>query len=198
MLKRILMAVFVAAIPAVLLAQTPEQFDDLKDPRISTKKDAKMLVVEAEGDPNVMGAKAFGLVFRLYYSSPDTPKGPMQSAPRARWPVSFDDPKAEWTGLYALPVPESMTELPKHEPQKGLKASLVTWEYGEVVEILHVGPYDKEEPTVKRLKEFVEKQGYVIAGDHEEEYIKGPDMYGKGDPEKYLTIIRYQVKKVEK
>jgi hypothetical protein len=33
----------------------------------------------------------------------------------------------------------------------------------------------------------------VIAGAHEEEYIKGPTMTGKGDPEKYVTIIRYQV-----
>ncbi len=178
--------------------QTLSKFEHLKEPKISTKEDQKMLVVEAKGDPNVIGGKAFGLLFQLYYSMKETPKGPMQSAPRARWPVSLDSVKSEWTGFYALPVPETITELPKHEAQEGLKASLVVWEYGEVVEILHVGPYNKEEPTVRRLKDFVEKQGYEIAGDHEEEYIKGPTMYGKGDPEKYLTIIRYQVKKSKK
>ena len=65
----------------------------------------------------------------------------------------------EWTGLYALPVPETATELPPHETQEGLKASLATWEYGEVAEILHLGPYSREEPVLKRLREFIREQG---------------------------------------
>ncbi len=189
--------VIIAVISAASLAQVPNvsQFEHLKDPKILTKKDQKMLVIEAKGEPSVIGGKAFGLLFRLYYSMPETPKGPMQAPPRARWPVSLDTPTSEWIGLYALPIPESVTELPKYEVQEGMKASLTTWEYGEVAEILHVGPYDTEEPTIKRLIDFVEEQGYVVVGDHEEEYIVGPTMYGKGDPEKYVTIIRYRVQK---
>ena len=79
-----------------------------------------------------------------------------------------------------------------------MKASLETWEYGEVAEILHIGPYNKEEPTVNKLMNFIKEQGYEVAGLHEEEYLKGPTMAGPGDPEKYLTIIRYRVKKKEK
>jgi hypothetical protein len=116
-------------------------------------------------------------------------------APRARWPVSLDTPKSEWLGLYALPVPETTTELPQYEAQAGLNVSLTTWEYGEVAEILHIGPYDQEQPTVKRLMDFINEQGYAIIGDHEEEYLKGPTMFSRGDPEKYTTIIRYRVKK---
>jgi hypothetical protein len=157
-----------------------------------------MLVVEAKGDPNAIGGKAFGLLFQLYYQMPGAPKGPAQAVPRARWPEGMDKPKPDWTGLYAIPVPESITELPKHDAPAGLKASLVTWEYGEVAEILHVGRYDKEEPTVKRLMDFVKQQGYVTFGGHEEEYIQGPTMFGKGDPEKYMTILRYRVRKAGK
>ena len=169
--------------------------EHLKEPQISTLKNQKMLVVEAQGDPNVVGGKAFGLLFQLYFRIKETPKGPTQPAPRARWPVALETAKSEWKGCYGMPVPETITELPQHPEQSGLKASLTIWKYGEVAEILHIGPYDKEEPTVKRLMDFISEQGYEIAGDHEEEYIKGPTMYGPGDPEKYITIIRYQVKK---
>lgn len=176
----------------------PSQFDALKEPRITSRKNEKMLVVEAKGDPNVVGAKAFGLLFRLYYSIKETPKGVGQVPPRARWPQSIETPKDEWIGFYGLPVPETVTTLPQYQPQEGLKVSLTTWEYGDVAEILHLGPYDREEPTMERVKRFVKQQGYIILKGHEEEYVKGPTMSGPGDTEKYLTIIRYRVQKASK
>ena len=176
----------------------PSQLEALKEPRITSRKNEKMLVVEAKGDPNIVGAKAFGLLFRLYYSIKETPKGAGQMPPRARWPQSIETPKAEWIGYYGLPVPETVTTLPQYQPQEGLKVSLTSWEYGEVVEILHVGPYDREEPTMERVKSFVKQQGYTTLEGHEEEYVKGPTMSGPGDPEKYLTIIRYRVQKARK
>ncbi len=171
------------------------KYEPLKEPKISTVQNQKMIVVEAKGDPNVAGEKAFGLLFRMYFKMKDTPKGPNQPAPRARWPVALDTPKTEWVGLYAMPVPETTTELPQYEAAPELKVSLTTWEYGEVAEILHLGPYDKEQPTVGRLMEFIKAQGYEAIGAHEEEYLKGPTMFSRGDPAKYVTIIRYRVKK---
>jgi hypothetical protein len=191
--------VFVAGAALVMyyMMRGPDlaKFEHLKEPRISTAQNQKMIVVEAKGDPNVVGEKAFGLLFRIYFKLKETPKGPNQPAPRARWPVALDAPKAEWVGLYAMPVPETTAELPQYEAAPELKVSLASWEYGEVAEILHIGPYDKEQPTVGRLMEFVKAQGYEVIGDHEEEYLKGPTMFSKGDSEKYVTIIRYRVKK---
>ena len=186
-------------LPAFIFAQGQDfsQFEHLKDAKISTKKDQKVLVVEAKGDPNVVGGKSFGLLFRTYFMMKDTPKGAGFSPPRARWPVELDSDKEGWTGYYALPVPESVEKLPELQPQEGLKISLTTWKYGEVAEILHTGPYDKEEPTVKKLMDYIKAQGYEVLGDHEEEYLLGPTMAGPGDPEKYKTIIRYRVKKVK-
>ena len=137
-------------------------------------------------------------MFQLYYRMQETPKGAPQSFPRARWPEDLSIPKTEWTGLYALPIPESVAKVPEHQPPAGFKASLATWEYGEVAEILHLGPYSREEPTMERLKELVRRRGYVVVGGHEEEYIIGPTQNGKGDPEKYVTIIRYRVRKADK
>jgi hypothetical protein len=164
-------------------------------PEIVVMDNQRMLVVEAKGDPNVIGAKAFGLLFQLYYQMKDTPKGFAQAAPRARWPVSLEEPKSEWIGFYALPVPESVVELPPYPADPDMKASLKTWEYGTVAQIKHIGPYDREEPTIARLKAFILEQGYEIAGPHEEEYFKGPTAFSAGNPEEYVTIIRYQVRK---
>ncbi len=185
----------VAAIASPLGAQTeiPEELADLTDPRITDMPAQEMLVVEATGDPTTVGAEAFGLLFQLYYTSPVTPKGAQQLAPRARWPVEFDQPRTEWLGIYGLPVPAEMTTLPDHTAPAGFEAKLTTWEYGEVAEILHVGPYTREEPTLERLRQHIEAEGYAIVGPHEEEYIRGPTMSGPGDPEKYLTILRYEV-----
>jgi len=191
----VLIVVSVFSMPSIAQGPDVSQFTHLREPKISTKKNQKMLVVEAKGDPNDVGGKAFGLLFQLYYRMPETPKGPMQSAPIARWPVPLDTPKSEWVGLYALPIPEAVIELPQHQAHEGLKASLTTWEYGEVAEILHIGPYNKEEPIIKRLMDFIKERRYKIIGAHEEEYIIGPSMYGKDDPEKYVTIIRYRVQK---
>jgi hypothetical protein len=109
-----------------------------------------------------------------------------------------DAPKEQWIGRYAMPVPENAGPLPDQTPDAaGLRAELTTWQYGEVAEILHVGPYEREESTIRRLTDFIRDSGYVIAGEHEEEYIRGPGLLTRGDPEKYLTIIRYRVKKAQ-
>jgi hypothetical protein len=173
------------------------EFESIKQPKLSTKKSQKMLMVEATGDPNVVGPRAFGLLFQLYFRWPESRKNPMPGAPRARWP-SIESPRSEWLGRYGLPVPETLTAVPEHSPQEGLKVSLTTWEYGEVVEILHLGPYDREEPTMQKAKDFIRENKYAILDGHEEEYIRGPGMNSRGDPEKYVTVLRYRVKKIEK
>lgn len=164
----------------------------LKDPRISPKPDQRMLVVESEGDPNEVGEKAFALLFKTYFKAI---KARGMVAPRARWPKPLETPKDQWTGLYALPVPAG-TQLAQYPSLPGYRVYLDDWRYGEVAEILHIGPYTGEAPTSQRLVDFITAQGYRIAGPHEEEYLRGPGMFGKGDPEKYYTIIRFQVEMI--
>ena len=116
-------------------------------------------------------------------------------AARARWQDGLDEiPRGDWIGRYALPVPEAVESLPEHEPPGGVTASITTWEYGTIAEILHIGRYDAEKPTVERLKAFVEAEGYETFGGHEEEYVVGPTMAGPGNPDEYRTILRYRVR----
>jgi len=201
--KIALIAVPVVIVGAVVFLLTtggpsPAQFEYLKDPQVRILPDLKVLQVEAKGEPGVAAGQAFGLLFKTYFKLKGVPKGPKQPAPRARWPLPLDTPKGEWIGRYAMPVPENIDSLPNQgDGTPGLRVELTTWQYGDVAEILHVGPYDREEPTIARLTQFIKDSRYEIVGEHEEEYIKGPGMFGKGNPQKYLTIIRYQVKKVQ-
>lgn len=171
------------------------QFESLKEPRISQMSDQRMVVVTATGDPNIVGEQAFKLLFDVYFRTDGVKKSFTPPAPRARWPKPLDTPKAQWIGLYALPVPENTTQLPDNQPPPGLDIALTTWTYGTIAEVLHVGPYANEAPTVDRLMAFIRTEGYQVIGEHEEEYAKGPGMFGSRDPEDYLTIIRYRVEK---
>ena len=135
-----------------------------------------------------------GELFKTYWKLKKQVEGLENAAPLARWPLGLDTPKDKWVGIYGLPVPDEVEKLPESDGE-GPEVRLEHWEYGETAEILHVGSYSDETPTIERLHKFIEEQGYAIAGPHEEEYIKGPGMFFKGNPDKYKTIIRYQVKK---
>ncbi|MDH3733165.1 MAG: DUF4440 domain-containing protein [Gemmatimonadota bacterium] len=167
---------------------------DLLEPRIAVRDAETVIQVRATGDPNSVGTAAFGLLFQLYFTSPSTPKGPDMPTPKARWPSPEGTPPAEWVGLYALAVP-SGTDLPGHQALPGVEATVTTWEYGTVAEVLHVGPYDAEQPTLEALREFARAEGYEVVPGHEEEYVRGPSMSGPGNPEEYLTILRYRVRR---
>lgn len=161
------------------------QYENLKKPQINTMAQQKMLVVEAKGDPNVVGKDAFSLLFKTFFSL----KGVKMAPPRARWLNLETDPKDEWIGLYALPLPASITALPSGI----IGVRIEDWDYGEVAEILHIGSYSEETPTINKLHEFIQEKSYRIAGPHEEVYLMGPGQVS--NPAEYWTIIRYQVKK---
>ncbi|MDP6781978.1 MAG: GyrI-like domain-containing protein, partial [Dehalococcoidia bacterium] len=76
-------------------------------------------------------------------------------------------------------------------PQKvpDVPVNIEAWEYGTVAEILHLGPYDQEQPNIERLHRFIQESGYEIAGMHEEEYVTCPNAKVP------KTLVRYPVRK---
>ena len=172
-------------------------YEHLAEPRIVERADERVLEVRAVGDPNEIGGAAFGLLFQLYFSS-GAATGFTPPVARARWQEGLDRiPPGDWIGRYALPIPETVESLPEHTPPDGVTASITTWEYGAIAEILHIGRYDQEQPTIERLKALVEAEGYETFGGHEEEYVVGPTMAGPGNPDEYRTILRYRVRKAD-
>ena len=63
------------------------------------------------------------------------------------------------------------------------------WE-GLSAQILHVGPYAAQGPTVARLNSFMEEHGYLPSGRHHEIYLSDPR---RTSPDKLKTIIRQPI-----
>jgi len=58
------------------------------------------------------------------------------------------------------------------------------------VQMLHVGPYDREPETIRRMEDFAAGQGYRFNGLHHEIYLSDPRRV---TPEKLRTILRMPV-----
>ena len=162
------------------------------EPQIVEMPSQKMAVVRGKGAPDkvfpeIMPA-LFGSIYTLKF---DLKKKGLPtfkvSAPRSRYPDALHVPQEQWSIVIGIPIPEDTTSLP--QKALGVKVKIETWEYGTVAQILHLGPYDQEQPSVERLHKFIEENGYQIAGVHEEEYLTRPDA------KVIKTIIRYPVKK---
>ena len=163
-----------------------------KDPQIVDMPPQKMAVVYGKGTPD----KVFAELMPALYGSVYTLKFDLKkkglptfkvTGLRARYPDAHLVPKEEWTHIIGLPVPEDTTSLAQKNPD--IEVKIETWDYGTVAQILHLGAYSEEGPTIERLHKFIEESGYQIAGDHEEEYLTTPDAKVP------KTLIRYTVKK---
>jgi len=66
---------------------------------------------------------------------------------------------------------------------------------GTCAQVLHLGPYAAETPTIAGLHRFIQDQGYALAGRHHEIYLSQP---GRGDPAKLKTVIRQPVRKARR
>ncbi|MCR4426108.1 MAG: GyrI-like domain-containing protein [Firmicutes bacterium] len=58
------------------------------------------------------------------------------------------------------------------------------------VQTMHIGPYSAEAPTIARMHEFMEANGYRPRGRHHEIYLGDPR---RAAPEKLKTVLRHAV-----
>jgi hypothetical protein len=62
---------------------------------------------------------------------------------------------------------------------------------GQAAQIMHLGPYSEEEPTVATLHAYIRQNGYELSGKHHEIYLKDPR---KSAPGKLQTVIRQPIR----
>lgn len=93
--------------------------------------------------------------------------------PREATPVLFDRARAQV----------------RHKKPSAALARLRLEEFHEglAAQIMHIGPYAAEGPTIARLHAFIHEQGYTLDGKHHEIYLGDPR---RAAPEKLKTIIR--------
>jgi len=88
----------------------------------------------------------------------------------------------EWTLM--VPAPEAGAPA----PPAPLRRELL--DEGRVAEILHLGPYEAEAPTIAALHAFIAEQGLHPRGRHHEIYLDDPRTT---EPERLRTRLRRPV-----
>ena len=173
------------------------------------------LMVDGTGDPNTAPAfrAAISALYTLAYTLKfglKKRKGldfrvlPSSGRYHAEDPAVFlEGRKDEWKWTMMIPLPSVVTaadvNAARREAQEKKNASpalpLVRREVlreGLCAQVLHLGPYSAEGPTIKALHAFIAEQGLAFAGSHHEIYISDPN---RTPPAKLKTIVRQPVKK---
>jgi hypothetical protein len=112
--------------------------------------------------------------------------------------------KDDWLWTMMIMQPEWVTEELFEEardqvgkakaPTALSKIRLENYHEGLSVQIMHIGPYSEEGPTIHKLHhEFLPKNSFLEAGKHHEIYLGDPR---KVAPEKLKTVLRQPVRKI--
>jgi hypothetical protein len=174
------------------------------------------LMVDGHGDPNTAQEyqdaveALYGVAYTLKFTSKrelgrDYVVPPLEGLWWAGDMEAFttmrDKSAWEWTMMIMQPewvtqemVGEAVKQVEKGKDLPALsKIRLETYHEGLSVQIMHVGSYDDEGPTIARMhREFMPENGYEPAGKHHEIYLSDPR---KVAPENLKTVIRQPVRK---
>jgi hypothetical protein len=111
-----------------------------------------------------------------------------------------DGSSVEWTWQLLIRVPEFITRkhlteavtrlLEREKDEMVSHVTLETLDEGKCVQMLHVGPYSAEQPTIARMRAFAKQQGLSFSGRHHEIYLSDPRRV---EVERLRTILRQPV-----
>ncbi len=175
------------------------------------------LMIDGHGDPNTAPEyqaaleSLYALAYRLKFLSKkqgqDYVVPPLEGLWWAEDMETFttqrDKSAWDWTAMIMQPewitremFDEAVQQVAKAKGLPALaKVRLESYHEGLSVQILHVGSYDDEAPTLQRMHhEFIPQNGYEMAGKHHEIYLSDPRRVA---PEKLRTILRQPVREVE-
>lgn len=91
----------------------------------------------------------------------------------------------------------AIIETTKKKKNDFSKIEFLTYDELEVVQIMHIGPYDEEPRSVDKMHEYIKGKGYELDFSnryHHEIYLSDPR---KTEVSKLKTIIRHPVKKIK-
>lgn len=170
------------------------------------------LMIDGEGNPNTAQAYqdaiatlypvAYALKFMLKEGGQDYVVMPLEGL----WwtedmsQFSLDDKDAwQWTAMILQPEPVTaamVEEASRQAQQKKDLPALAKLRFAELTEglsaqIMHIGPYAAEAPTIEKLHAFIAENHYQRRGKHHEIYLSDPR---RAKPENIKTIIRQPIR----
>ena len=183
-----------------------------KEPMIVDVPLMNFLMIDGAGDPNT--AQEFQDAVEALYSVSYTLKFMVKKGDTAInyavmpleglwWADDMSDfaaNKDKWKWTLMIMQPEYVTKKlvdaaleqveKKKNPPALPKIRFENLAEGLAAQVMHIGPYSAEGPTVEKLHNFVQEKGYVLRGKHHEIYLSDPR---RSAPEKLKTIIRQPV-----
>ncbi len=173
------------------------------------------LMIDGHGDPNTAQEyqdaveALYGVAYKLKFMSKKE-KGMDYIVPPMEglwWVENMEEftteSKSAWDWTMMIMQPEWITQEMFEEALKQVekkknppalpKLRLEVYHEGLAVQIMHIGPYDAEAPTIARIHTFIDENGYEPAGKHHEIYLGDPR---KVAPEKLKTVLRQPIRKV--
>jgi len=174
----------------------------------------QFLMVDGHGDPNTAQEYAdavealFGVAYKMKFISKKTLERDYTVPPLEGlwWAedmdtfVSRDKSAWDWTMMIMTPdwitaeiFAEAVDEVRKKKAPASLdKVRLEKYHEGLSVQIMHIGSYDDEAPTIAALhNEFLPANNLTENGKHHEIYLSDPRRVA---PEKLKTVLRQPVK----
>jgi hypothetical protein len=105
-----------------------------------------------------------------------------------KWTAMIMQPKYVTSDDFNLTVEQVKK---KKNPIALPKVRFESFKEGPSAQIMYVGPFSAEEPTIVKIHTHIQKGGHVLSGKHHEIYLNNPATTA---PEKLKTIIRQPMK----
>ena len=194
-----------------VLFSPPREFVLLEVPEM------QFLMVDGHGDPNVAQEyqeaveALYAVAYKIKFASKkqlgrDYVVPPMEglwwAEDMGAFTTARDKSKWDWTMMIMTPewISQEMYADAVEQVRQGKhpaaleKVRLERYNEGLSVQIMHIGSYDDEGPTLMKMhNEFLPENGYVENGKHHEIYLGDPRNLA---PEKLKTVLRQPVRKL--
>lgn len=193
-----------------LRKQYRELYRESTEPRLIDVPPLPLLMIDGVGDPNgeaFQGAMQalYSIAYGIKFDNKKSGKPDFTvMAAEAQWHGTDEDyldaDRNAWRWTLLMVVPDFITGeqvsamAEKVANTKGVTAArsarLDVLDEGQCAQIMHLGPYATERPTIERLHAFIVDQGLHLTGSHHEIYLNDPRRTA---PERIKTLIRQPV-----
>ena len=197
-----------------LRRELPELYSAARRPSLVDVPELAFLMIDCHGDPNSAPeyAQAVQAIYAVAYSAkfiakratPDNVDVAVMPLEGLWWTSDMSrfttDDKSAWDWTMMIAQPEQVTAevveqaRAKAAEKKALAAidriRLEHFREGRAAQVMHIGPYATEGPTIQSLHMFIAVEGYEPVGKHHEIYLRDPR---RSAPEKMKTIVRQPV-----
>ena len=169
----------------------------------------KYLMIDGDGGPTSTAyAEAIEALFSVSYTAKFMLKKGAQQTDYAVMPleglwwaddmsVFVTDDKSQWKWTMMIMQPSFVGDkvidaaMVAAQKKKGLpgigRMRMAAFAEGRCAQILHIGPFSEEGPTVEKVHAFIEESGSQKRGKHHEIYLSD---IRRADPKNWKTVIR--------